>query len=896
MSIRSVAEWILDRALPSDVQGDAIGGDLRLERDRRAEREGDGAADRWYLWQAASVWLFATRDRLLGNGWAHRPGRHGATDSRGGVSDPATGDGFVARAARQIRLALRSLARSPGYSLPTLLILALGMTAATSIFTVVDGIVFRPLDLPESGRLVIVCEDHARLRGACIGSPGNAEDFRRRTSTLSDLGVGRGWPFSLTDAEGTHGVRGGLASAGFLRALGVQPTVGRIFRDEEVGPDGNRVVLLAHAFWTERYGARPDVVGSTVSLDGQPYEIVGVLPPGLDIPFDLGWVQLWTPPHFDPLSPDVRGWRGFRLIGRLADDASLPAAAAELGTLYDDLARTHAEIDDEWRLRVEPLLDVVVGDTRPVLMAFLGAAGLLLLIVCANVANLLLARGIDRRQELALRAALGADRRRLVAGILVESLVLTVLATLLALALASGATRLLLSLAPPEIPRLDEVALDGRVIAFAALLSVLATVVFAALPALRVTGWNLSSTLKSGGRDGRANPTRGLRSGLMVTELALSVVLLATAGLLIRSFAGYLEWEPGFERSDLLAVSAFVDTGRYPTREAFTGFWRTAEEAVAGVPGVEAVATASAGPLFGGGDGATSFRVSGTDPGEVLPSAAWFDVGPGYFSTLGLPVVQGREITERDGPDVPDVAVVNEAFVRAAGLEGDMVGRTVELPELKLELDVVGVVADVQPMAPGTPPRPEIYWSNRQNGRPATFFLVRAHGEATEAAQAVTAALLELDPDLSLGTPQPLFRAEERALVRPRFQALVLLAFAVMALVLSAVGVYAVVSYAVGRRVREIGIRMALGADASDVVSLVLRSNLMVAVAGVGAGLLGSLWVGRAVQGMIHGVSPSDPWSLGGAAAILLVAAVLSTLIPARGALRSDPLSSIQSD
>ena len=890
MSTRSVGEWILGRALPRDAGGEAIRGDLRTERDLRAERYGQAAADRWFLLQATSVWLFATRDGLLGRSWGGGP-RSGAD-----VFPSGPEDGILVRSVRQVRLAIRSLARSPGYSVPTFVILSLGMTAATAIFTVADGILFRPLDLPESRRLVIVCEDHARLQGVCIASPGNVEDFRRRTTTLTDVGIGRGWPFSLTDAEGTRGVRGGLASAAFLRALRVRPAVGRIFLDGEVGPDDNRVALLNHGFWATRYGGREDVVGSTIRLDGEPYEVVGVLPARLDIPFDLDGVEVWTPPHFDPLAPEVRGWRGFRAIGRLADDASLPAASAELTTLYADLARDHPEIDDAWRLRVEPLLDVVVGDTRPVLMAFLGAAGLLLLIVCANVANLLLARGIDRRRELAVRAALGADRRQLVTGILMESLVLAVAATAAALVLTSGATRLLVSLAPPEIPRLDEVTLDGRVVVFAAVLSVLATAIFAALPAVRVTRWHLAPTLKSGGQ-ARATGTSGrLRSGLVVAELALSVVLLASAGLLTRSFAGYLDWEPGFDRSSLLAVSAFVDTGKYPTRASYTEFWRTAETAVEGIPGVEAVATASAGPLFGGGDGATSFRISGTEAGDALPSAEWFDVGPGYFSTLGLPMVEGREITEDDGSGAPPVAVVNEAFARAAGIDGPVVGRLVELPELDLELQVVGVVADVPPMAPGTAPRPQIYWSNRQLGRPATFFLVRTRGDAAGSARAVTDALLAQDPDLSLGTPRSLVRAEERALVRPRFQALVLLAFGMMALMLSAVGVYAVVSYAVGRRIREIGIRMALGADASDIVSWVLRSNLIMAVAGIGIGLGASLWVGRGLRGMIHGVSPGDPVSLGGAAVVLLVAAVLSTLVPARSGLRADPLEAIRSD
>ena len=402
---------------------------------------------------------------------------------------------------RAIRLSLRSLMRSPGFTVPALLILAIGMTAATAIFTVVDSIVFRPLDLPDSDRLVMVCEDHPRLLGLCIGSPANVEDFRRQTHELSEIGVGRTWPYSLSDDAGSEGITGGLASAGFLRALGAQPVLGRLFTDEEYGPGRDKVVVLSHGFWTTRYGADPGVIGRTLHLDGEVYEIIGVLPAGFTAPFDMADVPLWKPPHFEPFTPEIRAWRGFRVVGHLAPGATRASAAQELTTLYARIAETHEEVNDEWRLRVTSLLDVVVGDTRPVLLAFLGAAGLLLLIVCANVANLLLARGLGRQHELAVRAALGAERGRLVRSILGESLVLTALATLLAVVLARSATLLLLRLAPP-MPRMDEVTMDGRVLAFAALLSVVATAFFAILPALRVTAWDLARNHQGGGPRG----------------------------------------------------------------------------------------------------------------------------------------------------------------------------------------------------------------------------------------------------------------------------------------------------------------------------------------------------------------------------------------------------------
>lgn len=798
--------------------------------------------------------------------------------------------------ARRVRQVVRSLARSPGFTVPALVILAVGMTAATAIFTVVDSIVFRPLDLPGSDRLVLVCEEHPRMQGYCNAAPGQVEDFRAATATLSELGIGRTWPYVLTDGAGSTGVNGGLATAGFLRALGVRPALGRLFGDDEHGPADDKVVLLSHALWTTRYGGDPSVVGSSLQLDGEPYTILGVLPESFEAPFDMAGVALWKPPHFDPADPEVRGWRGFRAVGRLASGVALPAAQQELTALYAGIARAHEEVNAEWRLGVYPLLDRVVGDTRPVLLAFLGAAGLLLLIVCANVANLLLARGLGRRQELAVRAALGADRARLVGGLLAESLVLSLVATAAAAALASGATRVLVRLAPPEIPRLDEVALDARVLLVTALASVAATALFAVLPALRATAWNLAETVKSGGRGGESRSSGRLRSALVTAELALSVVLLASAGLLTRSFAAYLAWDPGFDRGSLLAVSAFVNTAKYDSRASLFSMWRQAEEQVAALPGVASVATASAGPLFGGGDGATPYVPEGREPAGELPSVRWYDVGPGYFRTLGVAVVEGREITEADGLDVAPVAVVNQAMARAAWPGESAVGKRVRLTELELELQVVGVAADVAPLTPGAAAPAEIYWSNRQMGRPATWFLVRADGDAAGLSRAVTDALLSVDPDLSLGTPRTLASQEARALVRPRFQAVVLLTFALAALVLSAVGVYAVVSYGVARRVREMGVRMALGASSRDVLTLVLRANLTVTLGGVGLGAVGAVLAGRLLRGVLHGVSPADPVALGGAVMVLLAAAFAAALVPALRATRADPLRAIQSE
>jgi len=877
-----IAEALLSLFLPDGGIRESVLGDLHELFVRRTQQA--GGAHWWYWRQAFRLSAGYGLRRLRGSGFrgfasAPRPAE---------VRTTTKGDG-MAGMARQVRFSLRSLLRSPGFTVPSLLILAIGMTAATAIFTVVDSVVFRPLDLPDSDRLVIVCEDHPRLQGLCIASPGNTYDFARQTSTLTDLGYGRGWSYFLVEGGTSTRLVGGIASAGFLRAVGAQPVLGRIFTDDEFGSN-DKVAVLSHGFWTSHYGADPDVLKRSVILNGESVEIVGVLQPDLTLPFDLGGIEVWRPPHFGPLDADIRAWRGFRAIGHLAEGSSVEAASAELSAIYAGIAETHEEVDDEWRLRVEPLLSVVVGDTRGVMMAFLAAAGLLLLIVCANVANLLLARGLGRKQELAVRAALGAQRTRLVREIMTESLVLSALSAMVALALSGAATRVVLALAPPGIPRLDEVSMDVRVLFFVVLLSAVATVAFAVLPALRVTAWDLGQALKSGARSGENVRTGRLQASLVVAELALSVVLLSSAALLTRSFVAYLSWEPGFEREHLLSMSAFLDPAEYPTAADFTSAYRLAEERVAAVPGVVSVGTASAGPLFGGGDGALPFATEADDPSGPLPSARWFDVGPGFFRTLGLPVLRGREITEGDAQGMPEVVVVNETLARRAWGDADPLGRRLRVPRFGMDLEVVGVVGDVRPMTPGEAPLPEMYWSNRQHGRIVTQFLVRTSGDPAAVAESVRAAVRTVDPDVSLGTPRTLSSQADREMVRPRFQAVIRIAFTLVALVLSAVGVYAVVSYAVARRTREVGIRVALGAGSRDVVGLMARSSMAVAGLGVALGVGGALVAGRLIRGMIPGVSPTDPLSLAGGASVLILVAALGILLPARRATKVDPL------
>ena len=793
------------------------------------------------------------------------------------------------RALLQLRHAVRSLLRSPSFTLPAVGILALTLGAATAIFAVVDAVVLRPLPLPASDRLVALCEDHPSLAGACVVSPPDLEDLRGATRTLSAAGLGRSWAFLMDTGAGTRrGVAGGIATPSLFTTLGVRPELGRLFTADEVGPGRDGEALLSHALWTTAFGADSAVVGRTVDMDGQPVTIVGVLPAGFQVP-RLEWVELWRPLHIDPRNEENRSWRGFDAYGRLAEGESLDQARVELEGLYQALGEEHAEVTPEWQLRVRPLLHVVLGDTRPALFVFLGAVALLLLIGCANVVNLLLARGIRRRHDLAVRAALGAGRGRLAAGVAVESGLLALAGGGIGALLSVGLVRLFVALAPPGVPRLAEAGVGFHALGFALLLSVAAALLFGLVPALR-TGreGDVGDRLRAlrGGEGRRAGR---LRSTLVVAELSLSLVLLASAGFLARSFQGFLAWRPGFDPSGILVVPALVPPGRYHNQD-LPGLFRRTEEAVAAVPGVRSVGMTSSGPLFGGRE---TFRMApaGAPTGDLdaLPTVRWFDVSPGYRATLGVPLLEGRWIEEGDLPGTPQVAVLNETAARSLWPGQDPVGREVVVPERDVTVTVVGVVKDVPPLTPGTATEPELYWSNRQFGRYYPYWVVRVDGDPLAAAPGVKAALHSVEPDLDVGPFRTLDDYVGGALVRPRFNLLLLGAFAATALALAVVGLYAVMSFLVGQRMREMGIRVALGATRSAIVRRVLAEGSGLVALGVVLGLAGTAAASGLLARVVFGVAPTDALTLGATAALLALVALGATLGPALRASRADP-------
>ena len=784
------------------------------------------------------------------------------------------------------RHAARTLRSNLAFTITAVVTLALGIGATTTIYGIVDGIVLRPLPFPNADRLVTICEQFPGASPSwCSISPPNVEDIAARAKSIAAIGIGRGWPYHLATAEGSEAVNGGIVTPDLFHALGVRPVLGRLFdRSDLLGRESD-VVILSYEMWQTRYGATTDVVGRRMVLDGRPVTIVGVLPADFQLP-QFPSIALWRTVHINPADETNREWRGFVAYGLLKQGTSLASARAELAGIATQLRREHFATTDGWGLRMRTLLDLVVGSIRPILIVFLIAVSLILVIACANVANLLLARAGSRARELALRAAVGATRRRIVRGLLVESFVLAAMGALAGMLVALWGTAAFKSLAPPRIPRIGDVHVDARVLGFALALSVATTVLFGLAPALLATRDDLSSTLREGGRGSSPGASVSARL-LVVAELALALVLLTGAGLLTRSFAARAAWNPGFERDHLMTFSVFAPDDRYKGRTAVAGILRRLESELGTIPGVERVASASGGPLIGG-DGTDDIAYVNRS-GAARAPAAWYDMSPSFFATLGVPVVSGRGLAESDVAGAPTMVLVNETLARKFWPGDSPLDKQLSLFTDRMHVQVVGVVRDVPPPTPGAPAQPEVYWSNRQEPRPFTFFVLRTSVEPASVMTDVRARLRAIDPSLrpsNVNTMSDLVTAELRA---PRFQMLLLTAFSVVALLLAAVGTYGLFAYRVSRRTREIGIRLALGAQARQVVGSVLRDGLLLAGVGMAVGVVAAIAAGRAMRGVVVGVSAFDPLTIVVSCGALVVVTVAACFIPARRAAAVDP-------
>jgi predicted permease len=795
-----------------------------------------------------------------------------------------------------LRYAVRTLLHNPGFALLSILTLALGIGVSVAIFSVVDRVLLRPLPFPDSRRLVAVCETHPSVAGFCIASPPDVEDFSRASRTLTSLGLGRGWPYTARRGAASEGVEGGLATPGLFRTLEITPAIGRLLRPEDMGPGAHKVVVLSDDLWRSWYGGDRAVIGRSLVLDGASYDIVGVLKPGVEIP-RLEDSKLWTPLPFDPRDEENRKWRGFAVYGRLAPGVTPAAATSELGAIQHELGVRYPETNRDWGVRVEPLLDQMVGPVRPTLLVFMGAVAILLLVACANVANLLVARGATREREFALRSALGAAPQRLFRLIATESVVLALVGGAAGVLVARWAMDVLLPLMPGRLPRMEGVALDARILGFALLLTVVTGIIAGFAPAARAARLDLAAAIKEGHQPVAWRKALGLRGGLVVAEVAMAFVLATGAGLLVRSFRSLLQWKPGFDQQHLLTFWTLASDGKYPDHASVAAVFERIASELRTVPGVTSVGMASSGPLFGGRE-TSEFVLESPGAGATREPvvARWYDMGPGYFPTLGVALKHGRLFTAADREGAPPVALINEAMARRYFPGIDPVGRRIREKNSPSSLEIVGVVADIPPFLPGTRAQPEIYWPYAQAPRWASFFILRTSGDPSLIVKAVQARLHGVDPDMDASNVETLEERVGFQLRRPRFNLMLIGVFAAFALALTLIGVYGVVAASVAGRRREIGVRVALGASSRQVLVMVLREGMVLAGLGVGIGLVAAVWVTRFASNLLYGVTPGDVETRVVVVTLVAVAALLACWLPARRATKVDPVVALKSE
>jgi len=800
---------------------------------------------------------------------------------------------------QDLRYSLRMLTRSARVTAVAAVSLALGLGANIAIFSLVHEVLLRPPQYREPRRLVLVRESNPE-RGIpeSLVSPANFVDFHDQSSAFERMTTYERTTLALTGAGEPEQVRALLVSEGFFRTLGVSPRWGRDFLREEADPGGGDVVVVSYGFWERRFGRDPGLLGKSLTLNGRPHTVVGIMRGGFEFP-DRG-VVMWVPRGF---GAEESGRRGFRRLGglaRLKPGVSQEQAGRELNHIAARLGEQYPVSNRGWRVKLVELLGARVEPVRPALLILLGAVGLVMLIGCANIASLLLARNAARVREMAVRAALGAGRGRLLRQLLLESLLLALAGGVLGLLLHPWMTRLLLSLSPQELVLPERIGFRLSVAAFGLAASLLTALLCGLAPALHGSSTDLVEGLKEGGRSGGGGVRRQrLRSVLVVAEVAVALVLLAGAGVMLRSFLKLRAVDPGFRADRVLTVRLGLTPSRYREEQQKTSFYRALLERVRALPGVEAAAATNHLPMVS--DLNRAFTIGGRPvplPGE-WPAARFRAVTPDYFRAMGIPLLRGRVFTGQDDAEAPGVALVNQSLARRYWPGENPLGQRVNLARPEVQhawRTIVGVVGDVRHAGLDAEIQPEVYAPYYQMPEASTTLVARAVSEPLMLAAAVRAAVRAVAPDQPVSEVRTMPRvvAESEAMGSRRTVLLLLSAFAALAVLLATVGVYGVISYSVAQRTQEIGVRMALGAAGGDLVWMVVRQALGLALAGVTIGTLAALALTRFLSRLAFGVSPADPATFAAVAALLLTVALAASYLPARAATRVDPLTALR--
>ena len=871
------------RVFPADFRG-AFGADMvQLFRDRRREASGrPGAVLCLWAEALADIGWHATKE------WSTRTVR----SLRHGIREVWTMDGWM----QDIRFGARMLLRRPGFALAAIVTLALGIGATVSIFSVVNGVLLRPLPFPDSDRLVVFwgVDRETGQRGTTVDHP-DIRTWQEQVAGLDVAGYNTSRP-TLTGFGSPEVVQGAEVTDGLITLLGYAPHLGRDLVAADDVPDGPRVVVVSHAFWSERLGADPDAIGRTITLSGNPWEIVGVAPAGFDFPRGA---DVWAPRRHQA-EGCAHGCRILSAIGRLAPDASLEEVQAALDGVSARLASEYPDSHRDDAFEIEPMLDYQVADVKTGLWVLFAAVGMVLLIACANVANLMLARAGQRRAEVALRASLGAGRARIVRQLLTESLLLAALAGLVGLLLSSWGTSTLVSMAPESLPRLDEARLDLTVVGFTAALVLLVTCAFGVFPALHLG----SADLRAGLTDERTLGSRGSglsRATLIAGEVGLSLALLLGAGLLFRTLVEIRRVDYGFAAQGAERFRVSIPESRYDSL-GVGRFLEELEARLGALPGVDAVGSGFGVPLA---SGTINASINLLDRPEV-PAADRHTLNirassPGLLEATGTPLLAGRWFTADDRYGSEPVAVINQAAARLHYPDVDPIGRTIEVSvswafEDTPPLTIVGVIGDVRSRSATGEPEPALYLPNAQFGANSVYVWMRLRPGVTSVLADARGVLAELDPDLAITDVSAVEEVVSAEVDAPRFYLTLLAVFSGLALVLASIGLYGVVAYSVSQRRREIGIRIALGAASGEVVGMVVRQGARPVVAGIGLGLLLSLLGMRVLRSLLYGVEPFDPLTVTIVTLLLAGVTLGATLLPARRASHIPPAQALRTD
>ncbi|MEP6691951.1 MAG: ADOP family duplicated permease [Gemmatimonadaceae bacterium] len=810
----------------------------------------------------------------------------------------STGDSSMQLLAADLRFAVRMLARRPGFSLLAILTLAVGIGATTAIFSVLDPMLFRALPYPDAGRILTVWERDHDGSESNVGFATFTDIARDNKSLVAVAAIGS-WQTVMTSTAEPERLEGERVSYGYFDVLGVQPVLGRAFRADEDAPNAPRVVVLSDGLWRRRFGGDPSLVGKPVTLGGNPYTVIGVMAKSFENVLGPR-TQMWTPLRYDAsLAWACRTCRHLRAVGRLKPAVDAASARRELDQLSANLIRAYPNDYPASGFALVPVRDWMTRAVRPALLAVFGAVALLLVIACANVTSLLLARAAQRESEFAVRIALGAGHRRVLRQLLTESVLLAAVGGAAGFALAYAGLVLLVRLGPADLPRLDAITVDARVLAFAIVVTALAGIASGLAPALHVARGDLQSSIRRAGH--RTGGSTRTRSMLVVGEMALALVLLVGTGLLLRSLGRLLGVNPGVDPNHLLTMEVQVSGAKYRNDTAVRAFFDDALRAVRAIPGVDRAGLASQLPLGGNFDSyGVHIELKPNANPELDPSAMRYAVSADYLETMRIPVKRGRSLTAQDAAGAPEVLVINETFARHMWPGDDPIGKRVRVgaPDKGAWFTIVGIAGDVQHVSLDAARADQMYIPEAQwrFADDALTLVVRTRGDPAEMASAVRSAVWSVDKDQAITSVATMEKVLAASTARRRFLLMLFELFAVVALALAAAGTYGVLSGSVAQRAREIGIRAALGATRGDILRLVVRQGVGLAVAGIAIGTAAALALSRAIAGLLFGVTATDPLTFAAVATILLAVALAACAVPAWRAARLDPVVALRSE